>query len=233
MDQTPNTPPGGAPSTDLLVRRMGHDFNNLLSVILGGLSLLREEVPGEAWSPEARETYEDVVSAAREAADVIARLTAWAGRQAVEPVCADLNAVAREIEPLLARALPAEVRVELTLTDSPVIAWVDRSQLQTVLIELAANARDAMGGCGELRIETCDGVAPEIRVTDGGEGMDAATLAACRDPYFTTRDRAVHRGLGLSVVEGFARASGAELDIESRPGQGTVARLRFARSGAP
>ena len=207
------TPPQTQPdsmSAPLLVRRMGHDFNNLFSIILGGLSLLREEIPASAWGADLDEVYDDVVSATREAADVIAQLTAWAGRQALNP---------RPTE----RALPGAITVSLEAPGPAPIASVDPVRLQHALMELAANARDAMpdGGTLVIALGTNGGGAPSLTVADDGVGMSAEVLARCTEPYFTTRQDAQHRGTGLSVVDGFARASGGQLRITSAPGTGT------------
>jgi signal transduction histidine kinase len=211
-----------------LIRHMGHDFNNLFSIILGGLSLLREEIPQSSWHPEAREVYADVVSAAREAADVISQLTAWAARQAIEPENVDLNHVARDLQVVLARDLPAPITLEWRLHDAPVMAWVDRARLHDAILALIANARDAMHGAGVLCIETQAGAQPTLSVRDSGDGMDAPTLARCRDPYFSTRGGGgTRRGLGLSVVDGFVRASGGALRIASAPGAGTTVSIVF------
>jgi signal transduction histidine kinase len=229
-----NAPPAGETlSAEQLIRHMGHDFNNLFSIILGGLSLLREEIPQDSWHPEAREVYGDVVSATREAAEVIAQLTAWTARQAIEPENADLNEVARELQRVLAPSLPAGVRLELQLHDAPVMAWVDRGRLHDAALALVANACDAMDDAGTLCIETAAADGPALTVCDGGRGMDATTLARCRDPYFSGHGGVAHRGLGLSVVDGFVRASDGTLRIASAPGSGTRISLAFPPPRVP
>lgn len=210
-----------------LVSRLGHDFNNLLSVIIGGLSLLRDELPEPAWNGEAQAIYDDILSASTDAAEVVVQLTAWAGRQLVEPRATDLNATLTSLEPLIARSLPPEVALTLDLDPEPVMAWVDPDRLQDCLLNLVANARDAMGSSGTLRLSTQRAPAPGLRVCDDGEGMTPQTLARCRHPYFSTRDRVHHRGFGLSLVDGFARASGGRLEVQSEPGNGTEVALRF------
>jgi len=214
-------------SAPLLVRRMGHDFNNLFSIILGGLGLLREELPASAWNTDTDEVYDDVVSAAREAADVIAQLTTWAGRQAVTPQPTDLERVARDTLGLLERALPTSITLRC-VGEAPT-AEVDPARLQHALMELAANARDALPGGGSLTIELGlgKGGRASISVVDDGEGMEREVLAHCTEPYFTTRSDRARRGIGLSVVDGFARASGGRLRVESVPGSGTRVSLEL------
>ena len=218
----------GAVDASVLVRRLGHDFNNLFSVVLGGLTLLREELPGSAWTTDTQEVYDDIVSATREAADVVAQLTAWAGRQALSPESTDLNAMARELVPLLERALPDGIEVVLDLHASPVMANVDRGRLQHAITELVANARDAMDGGGRLTITTEPEPWPTIHVADTGDGMDPLVLAQCTAPYFSTRSNGTRRGMGLSVVEGFARASDGGLLLASEPGRGTRISIRLS-----
>jgi len=224
-----NGPPPETSDFDaiVLVRRMGHDFNNLFSIVLGGLSLLREELPASAWDEDSEEIFTDVTSATREAAAVIAQLTAWAARQSIESQDTDINDVVLQGGALLGRALPHSIILEVIPETNPVMAWVDRARLLDVLLELAANARDAMPTGGTLRISTSSGSEPGIEVTDTGSGMDELTLRQCKQPYFTTRESATQRGLGLSVIDGFARASDAQLTISSTPASGTSVSLRF------
>jgi signal transduction histidine kinase len=214
-------------SPTALVRQLGHDFNNLFSIVLGGLSLLREELPDSAWNAETRDVYDDIVSATREAADVIVQLTAWAGRQALEPEDTDLNDLIGDLVPLLERALPDGVTLETELGSGPVLAVVDRFRLQHAVTELVANARDAMAEGGQLRIITSREPGPTVQVVDTGEGMDEQVLARCTSPYFSTRRNDSRRGMGLSVVDGFARASHGKLSIDTRPGHGTRVRLEL------
>jgi signal transduction histidine kinase len=211
---------------------MGHDFNHLLSVILGGLGLLREELPPSAWNPELDQVLDDVTSAAQEAADVMAQLTAWAGHQALTPDDTDLARFVRELAPLLRRALPPAITLSLRDPAAPVMAYVDPSRLQAAVMELAANARDALGPRGNLVLAAGldDEIGPCISVIDDGEGMAPEVESRCTEPYFTTRGEGTRRGTGLSVVDGFARASGGRLLIASAPGAGTRVTLHLPPS---
>ena len=209
----------------VLVRRMGHDFNNLFSIVLGGLSLLREELPASAWDTDSEEIFADVISATREAASVIAQLTAWAARQSINPQDTDINEVVAQGAELLRRALPHSINLELAPAQGPVVAWVDRARLLDAVLELATNARDAMPNGGTLRITTTSGTKIGLQVTDTGAGMDEQTCRQCTQPYFTTRESATRRGFGLSVIDGFMRASDGRLLIVSEPNKGTSATL--------
>ena len=109
----------------------------------------------------------------------------------------------------------------------PVMVWVDRARLLDALLEIAANSRDSMPAGGILRISSFANNERGLRVVDTGNGMDRPTLQQCKQPYFTTRESATQRGLGLSVIDGFARASNARLTINSEPGNGTGVALSF------
>ncbi|MFT5446736.1 MAG: signal transduction histidine kinase [Gammaproteobacteria bacterium] len=222
-----NVPPPGPSDFDAtaLIPRMGHDFNNLFSIVLGGLSLLREEIPESAWNQDSEEIYADIISATREAAGVIVQLNAWAARQSIERQNTNVNDVAKQAGELLRRALPDSVQLELSLESEPVMAWVDQARLLDAILELAANSRAAMPSGGTLTVATCLNEQFGISITDTGTGMDESTLQRCKQPYFTTRDSAAHRGLGLSVIDGFMRASDARLCVDSTPGEGTCVSL--------
>ena len=225
---TDSSPPESSDfAASILVRRMGHDFNNLFSIVLGGLSLLREELPESAWDKESEEIFADVMSATREATAVIGQLTAWAARQSLASQDTDINEVISEAEGLLRRALPDSIDLQVSPAADPLVAWTDRTRLLDALLELAANARDAMPAGGTLTISALAGGEPGLQVTDNGSGMDEATLRQCREPYFTSRESSTQRGLGLSVIDGFARASNARLSIASEPGEGTSVSLHL------
>ena len=226
----PSDDPDSPISAEQLVRRMGHDFNNLFSIMLGGLTLLREEVPESAWDENVQEIYDDILSAATEAVDVVTRLTAWAGRQALSPRPTDLDELAGDLASLLRRVLPESIEVRCERSGGGVRALVDPDRLQDALLELAANARDAMPGGGHVTLVTGGGPAPCIAIADDGEGMTADLIARSVQPYFSTRDNGTRRGMGLSVVQGFARASGGRLAIESEPGRGTCVTLHLPAS---
>ena len=221
-NMTDSSPPETSDfDASVLVRRMGHDFNNLFSIVLGGLSLLREELPESAWDENSEEIFTDIMSATREAAGVIGQLTAWAARQSIEPQDTDINEVIVQGAELLRRALPSSVNLQIESEAQPVMAWVDRTRLLDALLELAANARDAMPAGGTLSISARAGEELVLKVTDTGSGMDASTLRQCTEPYFTSRRSETQRGLGLSVIDGFMRASNARLVISSEPDRGT------------
>ncbi|HSG90474.1 MAG TPA: ATP-binding protein [Pseudomonadales bacterium] len=215
---------------------IAHDFNNLLAVILGNLELLAHDL-------EDREDLHSLIGQARIAAergaDLTARLLAFARRQSLTPQRVDLPALLQETRNLLARVLGEHIEVEIRHdTQAPV--HVDPGQLQTAIINLAINARDAMQGGGRLVIGTTLVPLAEVRgrftehepvdhvcieVVDTGEGIDASILDQVFEPFFTTKSSSRGSGLGLSMVHGFVKQSRGHVDIDSRPGSGTRVRL--------
>ncbi len=211
-------PASGIPA-EKLIEHISHDFNNLFSVIIGGLSLLRDEIPSAAWNEDLQITYEDILSAARDATTLVEQLNTWAGRQLLVPAPADVNQILLNLEPLLKYSLGRELNLKLSLHPDPVLAFVDAEALQQSLLHLLFNAREAMPDGGALEISSAPG--PCIEIRDRGEGMSVDTLRQCTQPFFTTRRTDGKQGLGLAIVAGFAKASRAQLDIKSELGVGT------------
>ncbi len=217
---------------------IAHDFNNLLTVILGNSSSLLDQFPGDA-RISAQASL--IRQAGERAADLIKRLLAFARSQPLQPEPIELNHLIVEFEPLLRRTLGAHVVVEKTLEEGlpPIVS--DRSQLETAILNLAVNARDAMSKGGTLRISTSSVKLDEaalaghpdrlpgnyvvISVADSGAGMTPAVLARVFEPFFTTKELGKGTGLGLSIVYGFVRQSGGFVDINSVVGVGTDVRL--------
>jgi PAS domain S-box-containing protein len=221
---------------------VAHDFNNLLQVLTGALQLLA----GSAGKPERVERYAKVaLQAAGRGADLTRRMLAFARQDQLQAGPVALPEVLQGLATLLHGPVGADIRLEIEApADLPPVR-ADRMQLELVLFNLALNARDAMPRGGALRLEATveefaapnpQGLAPgsyvRIRVTDGGEGMDAATLARAAEPFFTTKEVGKGSGLGLSMAHGFAAQSGGALRIESTPGQGTVVTLWLPETAA-
>ncbi|MFL1462612.1 ATP-binding protein [Roseococcus sp. DSY-14] len=208
---------------------VAHDFNNILQVVVGNLDMLRR-------APEARR--ERLIGAALQAAEQGSRITgqllAFSRRQPLRPEPTELNALLAEVEGMLLRSLRADIR--LVLAPSPVPAWVelDAAQMQTALINLAVNARDAMPRGGTLAVRLrVEGEEVALEVADTGEGMPPEVLARLGEPFFTTkRESGRGTGLGLAQVFGFVQQSGGRVEAESAPGAGTRLVLRFPRAAA-
>jgi signal transduction histidine kinase len=226
------TPAPLPPSTVHLISQLGHDFNNLLGIILGALSLLRDDLPADAMDEELQAVIEDAISAARDASAVITHLTAAAGRQITDARAVDLNAALADFARERAPALAPGVVLQLQCCDTPAMAWVDPAKLRRCLDELVNNAVTAMQGRGALHLACTASPIPAISVTDRGPGMDADLLKRCAQPYVTTWRQQGHRGLGLSVVLGLLQVSEAQLGIESSPGEGTRVIMEFTAPDA-
>jgi two-component system cell cycle sensor histidine kinase/response regulator CckA len=215
---------------------VAHDFNNLLTVISGYVSMLRRR-RGSARSPELAE----VSHAAELAASLTRQLLAFSRRQVLQPRLIDVNEVVAALEPLLARLIGEHVDIAVRLTPDLPRACVDRSRLEGVIMNLAANARDAMPRGGRLTIETSRVVLDEdyasthlegtpgpnvmLAVSDTGIGMSAEVLAHLFEPFFTTKEVGAGTGLGLASVFGTVKQSGGSIFVYSEEGGGTTFKI--------
>ncbi len=212
---------------------IAHDFNNMLAVVMGSLDTLRRNLP-EAEAKTLLPLIETALAGATSAADLTARLLAFARQQKLEPTLVEINALVRRTKTLLARTLGKNIDVVLDL--DPAAGWVevDNSQLENALINLAVNARDAMASGGRLTISTRR-LAQKVRITvaDTGAGMTPDQLSRVFDPFYTTKDIGLGTGLGLSQVHGFVAQSGGEVDIASTPQVGTTVTITLPNSAPP
>jgi signal transduction histidine kinase len=222
-----HTPPPPAPESVELVSQFGHDFNNLLGIILGGLSLLQEDLPASAMDDELREILADTLSATQEASVLVERLTAAVGRQIAHAGLVDLNEVLQTAAEPLQSALAPGVELAFAPAAEPAMAWTDAARVQECLVELVGNAARTMGGTGRITVRCAGGPAAELRVEDDGPGMSPQELEHCTRPYVTHWREQGHRGLGLGMVNGFMQLSAGELQLRSEPGVGTTVVLRF------
>lgn len=222
---------------------IAHDFNNLLAIVQGNLELLRERAPDN-------ERLTSLINAAhgatRRGATLNQRLLAFARRQPLAPSACDMNKVVSEMAGLFIRTLGDNIDLRTRFAEGLWPANIDPNGLETAVLNLAINARDAMPDGGNLTITTenktfdIDRPAPDqdiahgdyvmLRVSDSGTGMDAETLEKAFDPFYTTKGMGKGSGLGLSMVYGFARQSGGTATVESAPGRGTAITLLFPRS---
>ena len=214
---------------------IAHDFNNLLTVIQGSADmLLRPGIPDSK-----RERFaEAIAQASARAAALTGQLLAFARRQPLQPEVIDVNALIRGMTDLLDRTLGERIVVRTDLAPEACAVEADRAQLESALLNIAVNARDAMPDGGTLKIATDardggdSGRMIAIGVTDSGQGMDAETLGRAIEPFFTTKATGKGTGLGLSQVYGFATQSGGDVRIDSAPGEGTTVTLLLPCSGA-
>ena len=220
---------------------LAHDFNNMLTVIMGNLTGLREALPE---APEMAEFVEPAMGAAEGGAELIKRLLTFSRQQPIEPCAVEVNALVLDMARLIRRSVPRAITVSTTSRDDDLIALADPHQLQSALLNLALNARDAMPNGGQLVIESSleaidnnaasdlevpPGDYVQIAVTDNGTGMDGVILARVFEPFFTTKNFGIGSGLGLSMVYGFIKQSNGGVRIRSRQAVGTTVALLLPR----
>jgi len=222
-------------SLGLLAGGVAHDFNNLLTPILVCADLLQELPPGD---PSTHEYLEDIRAAGVRARDLTAQLLAFGRKQPLVMAAVDLNAEIEQTRAMLSRVVPAHIEIAVDLQPGLPPIRADRTQVHQILMNLGANARDAMPLGGRLGFATRlehrdDGVLVALTVSDTGHGMDAQTAAQVFEPFFTTKERGRGTGLGLATVYGVVHQHGGSIEVESSPGHGTtfVIRLPAATSG--
>ena len=221
---------------------VAHDFNNLLSVITGALELIVLRGSGD---PGLEELSEQALDAVRRGSTMTQRMLAFSRQQALRPQPTTINSLLNGAEILLRRSLQASIQFSVTLEDTNPIAFVDPAQLETALLNLCINARDAMpdGGKLSVRAKTMDltsdrpaaltelqpGPYVVLEVEDDGHGMEESVRSQAFEPFFTTQKEGKGTGLGLSMVYGFAIQSKGTVTVKSHPGKGTLFQLYLPR----
>ncbi len=222
---------------------IAHDFNNMLAVVLSSLRLLERRLRrGEA---DVQRYVDAAIAGAERAAELTARLLAFSRQQPLAPEVIDGSELIPTMGEILRRTIPENIRIETVLPGGLWRIFADRPGLESAIINLAVNARDAMPDGGTLMIESCNVVLDEnyaalhpdveageylmIRIADTGSGMPSDVVRRAFDPFFTTKPAGQGTGLGLSQVHGFITQSGGHIDIDSTPGKGTTVRLYFPR----
>jgi len=204
---------------------VAHDFNNLLTVVLGNIDMLATRKEED---DRRMRRIEAVRQAAERGRDLTGQLLAFSRRQHLTPMTLDVNRLITDFAPLMRQAVGEAVTIELELGEGPLKTHVDPTQLETALLNLAVNARDAMPDGGPLTITTGREPGPTelgsvaIGVRDSGVGMSEDVRARVFEPFFTTKEVGKGSGLGLSQVYGFVSQSEGEVRLESEPGVGTT-----------
>jgi signal transduction histidine kinase/ActR/RegA family two-component response regulator len=222
---------------------IAHDFNNLLGVVIGNLDLLRPQVQSIA---EADEMVGDSLDAALKGAELTRRLLAFARRQPLSPARIDINELVDGSAKLISRVLGEAIDVVLELGQDIWLVEADPAQLESSLVNLATNARDAMPKGGRLRFATLNrtldddyaaqyedvtpGEYAMIAVSDTGSGMPPDVLSRIFEPFYTTKETGRGTGLGLAMVFGFMKQSRGHVNVYSEVGKGTVFRLYLPRN---
>ncbi|NDY41479.1 response regulator [Dissulfurirhabdus thermomarina] len=225
---------------------IAHDFNNILTAIIGFGSLLQARMrPDDPLLSYVRQ----ILASAEKAASLTQSLLAFSRKQVIQPEPVRLNTIIRNMEGLLARLVGEDIRVETDLSPADPTILADSGQIDQVLMNLAANARDAMPGGGVLHVATDvvtldaefvrargrgqPGPHALLRVTDTGTGMTEEVKDRIFEPFFTTKDIGQGTGLGLAMVHGIVEQHKGHIDVRSTPGQGTEFSIYLPLSPVP
>ncbi len=222
---------------------IAHDFNNMLAIVLSSLRLLERRVRRGDF--DVQRFVDAAIKGAERAAGLTTRLLAFSRQQPLAPEVTNGNELISTMGEILHRTIPENIRIETVLAGGLWRTFVDRPGLESAIINLAVNARDAMPDGGKLTIETANvdidepwaeahpdvkpGQYVVIAVSDTGAGMSPDIAARVFDPFFTTKPAGQGTGLGLSQVHGFIKQSGGHVAIDSEPGVGTTVRLYLPR----
>jgi signal transduction histidine kinase len=223
---------------------VAHDFNNLLTVILGNVDFLSRRSQPDA---KAARQLEAVRHAAERGRSLTRQLLAFSRRQHLSPRTMDLNLMLQEFGLLVKQAVGEAVSIVPELGEGPLNVHVDPAQLETALLNLAMNARDAMPDGGQLIVRSARSAGPDgvpsreapaagwicVEVADTGMGMAPELVERIFEPFFTTKEVGKGSGLGLSQVYGFVRQSGGHVRVSSRQGEGSSFRLYLPATDAP
>lgn len=214
---------------------VSHDFNNLLTVIMGNLQFLKRQISDE---PQKQDLVDKIMEAAKSGAELVNQLLSFSRKQALESVPIDINSLVIDTKGFLNRILGEAIDLEISTCDEVCIGLTDRTQLQNAIFNLCVNARDAMPNGGSLSLSVRR-VYPswaqheqrqkpgnkkyiELQIKDSGTGMSAEVKKKIFEPFFTTKSQNNGSGLGLSMVYGFMKQSGGNVTVESSEGAGTT-----------
>jgi len=224
---------------------IAHDFNNILGIILGNLSLLEGYIDADEKTAKRIDTIKHT---AQRAANLTKQLLSFSRIEAASVEVTNINHIIDKMHGLLAQSLTPQIEIKHSLSDALWHTEIDPGDFEDVLLNLALNARDAMGGKGKLVIETrnanldekfCSlnpgtvaGDYVELAVSDNGEGIDRECQEKIFDPFFTTKEQGKGTGLGLAMVFGFVKRSAGNIKVYSEPGIGTTFRLYLPRANS-
>jgi signal transduction histidine kinase/ActR/RegA family two-component response regulator len=203
---------------------VAHDFNNMLTVILGYTDLVMRDLGPDH---PATADLEAVRRSGEQARSLVDQLLTLSRHRVVQPVHVNPRETISSLREVIRRLVGDEVEVDVLLFEVPDVL-IDPGQLEQVILNLAVNARDAMPDGGQLTLATSTGRLPnqqisvDLRITDSGTGMDPDTAARCFEPFFTTKDRTEGTGLGLATVAAIVERAGGRVDIDSELGRGTT-----------
>jgi signal transduction histidine kinase len=222
-------------ATGRLASGIAHDFGNLLDVILGFARQRHDagDLPDARQSRDAlADSLEGVETAARRGTAITRKLLGFSRADLLKPQTFDLRDAVADLQPMLRQLFPPSVRLSLETGDTPLPVYIDRSELEMMLLNVAANARDALpdGGRFDVRVRDAGDMAG-VSLSDSGHGMDAQVLRQIFEPFFSTKNAAEGTGLGLSVIQDLVRAVGGDIHVDSAIGRGTTFVIRLPRAG--
>ncbi|WP_375159539.1 PAS domain S-box protein [Bradyrhizobium sp. RDT46] len=222
---------------------IAHDFNNLLTVIIGNAEHLSEQLKAR---PDLRRFADDICQSGERGAELTQRLLAFSRRQLLQPQTVDCRGLLESMFKLLKRTLREDIEIKTISGPGTILAFADRAQLESAVLNLALNAQDAMPAGGHLTLateltmldeeyravhpEVASGAYALIAIADDGEGMTPDVAQRAFEPFFTTKEVGKGSGLGLSMVYGFAKQSGGHVSIYSEKGLGTTVRIYLPRA---
>ena len=226
---------------------VAHDFNNLLTIIIGNLEIAQQNL--NSWSKDAedyvRRAIANAMGGARRATALTQRLLAFARRQPLAPTPINVNSLVLSLSEFIRRTLGEDIELEVVGSGGLWHVEADQPELESAILNVVVNARDAMPNGGKLSVETSNAFLDEtycrdhqdvrsgqyvlIAVTDTGKGMDKETLNRAFEPFFTTKEAGQGTGLGLSQVYGFVKQSSGHVKIYSEPGEGTTVKVYLPR----
>ncbi|WP_050528205.1 ATP-binding protein [Pseudorhodobacter aquimaris] len=232
---------------------VAHDFNNLLAVIMGNLELLQVEIDTQLPGVNTKETdllIEAALASVKHGSELTSNMLAYARKARLQPVMLDINKAISETERWMRRTIASNIQIETVFQGGVWPILVDQSSLQSALINLILNARDAMEGGGRLTIETANlridesyldtrsetippGRYVMVAISDTGPGISPELIGQIFDPFFSTKEVGKGTGLGLSMVEGFVKQSGGMIRVYSEPGSGTSFKMFFSARAQP
>jgi hypothetical protein len=222
----------------LLAGGIAHDFNNLLTPIFGYSEMIRKKFKPE---DQVHARASAILEAATKAKELVQQLLSFSRKQILTTRLFDLNEIVGSFMTIIRRTIRENIEISQTLCAEPCLVKVDRTQMEQILLNLAVNAQDAIASNGRITIETghlvlddeyCrlhPGSSPgrfvALICSDSGSGMDDATLSHIFEPFFSTKPAGHGTGLGLSTVYGIVKQHGGYIDVQSRPGHGTIFRI--------
>ncbi len=222
---------------------IAHDFNNILVAIMGYADLIKA---GAAHDPEMVKDAEEITRASEKAATLTSQLLAFSRKQDLRPEVVDLDAVVSNLTSMIRRVIGEDITMDLQSAGVPLPVKVDPVQLEQVILNVVANARDAMADGGTLTIKTIRGIREgspgvdlpagryvSLKFRDTGTGMNSEVIARAFEPFFTTKERGRGTGLGLASVYGIIKQSGGDVRIVSHEGHGTTLEILLPESDEP